>query len=99
MPKTKLGKWSVGLSVVFFLLLATGIFIISRQGPRIDQTFFDNPAASIPILGAGVSAIAAFITGIIAIWKRKERSILVFAATLIGLLVMLFLLGEILVPH
>ena len=98
-PKTSLGKWSVRLIVLFFLLLATGIFIISRQGPRTDETFFDNPAASIPMLGAGASAIAAFFTGILSIWKYKERSILVFVATAIGLLVLWFVLGEVLYPH
>ena len=98
-PKTSLGKWSVRLIVLFFLLLATGIFIISRQGPRTDETFFDNPIASIPVLSAGASAIASFFTGVLSIWKYKERSIFVFVACLIGLLVLIFLLGEILVPH
>ena len=99
MPKTRLGRWSVGLVIAFFLFLATGIFVISRQGPRLDETFFDNPAASIPMLWAVFSAIAAFFAGIISIFKYKERSIAVFVAAVIGLFVMVFLLGEILVPH
>jgi cell division protein FtsW (lipid II flippase) len=99
MPKTRLGQWSVGLVVLFFLLFATGIFIISRQGPRTDETFFDNPVASIPVLSAGASAIASFFTGVLSIWKYKERSIFVFVACLIVLFVLIFLLGEILVPH
>jgi len=99
MPKTILGKWSVGLVLLFFFLLATGILVISRQGPRVDQTFFDNPVASIPMLSAGASAIAAFFAGIISIFKYKERSVSVFMATVIGLFVMVFMLGEVLVPH
>ena len=99
MPKTRLGKWSVGLIVLFFLLFASGIFIISRQEPQPNQTFFDNPAASIPMLSAGGAAIAAFFTGVLAIIKNRERSILVFIATTIGLFVTWFMVGEILVPH
>lgn len=99
LPQTTLGKWSIGFAITFFLLLATGIFIISRQGSRLDQTFFDNPLASIPMLSAGASAIAALFCGIISIWKSKERSFFMFVATLIGLLVLWFVLGEILIPH
>ena len=99
MPKTRLGKWSVGLVILLFLLLATGMFVVSALGQRGGETIFDNPVISIPMLGAGVSVITAFFTGVIAIWRRKERSILVFAASLIGLFVLIFVLGEILVPH
>jgi len=45
------------------------------------------------------SAILAFFTGIIGIIKSEERSILVFLTTIFGFLVLLFVLGEILVPH
>lgn len=98
-PKTLLGKWSVGFVVAFFLLLATGIFVTSRQGPRADQTFLDNPVLSIPMLSSGAAGILAFFTGSISITKRKERSILVIVATIIGFLVLDFVLGEILFPH
>lgn len=99
MPKTRFGKWSVGLIIAFFLLLATGIFVVSVLGQRGGETIFDNPVISIPMLVAGASAIAAFFTGIVAIIKNKERSIFCFVATLIGLLVLIFVLGEILVPY
>ena len=99
MPKTYLGKWSVGLIAAFLLLFATGIFVASRQEPRADQTFFDNPALSIPMLSAGTAGILAFFCGIISIIKSKERSILVIAATVIGFIVLDFVLGEFLFPH
>ena len=99
MPKTLLGKWSIYLITLFFLLLATGMFVISAFEQRGGGTFFDNPVISIPMLGAGASAIAVFLTGAISIWKYKERSIFVFVATLIGLFVLIFVLGEILLPH
>ena len=99
MPKTRLGKWSVGFVILFFLLLATGMFVVSVFKQRGGETIFDNLAISIPMLGSGVSAIAAFFIGALSIWKYKERSIFVFVACLIGLFVLIFVLGEILVPH
>jgi len=99
LPKTKLGKWSMWLIVAFFLLLATGIAVVSVFKQEGGETFFDNLWISIPMLNAVASAIAAFITGIIAIIKNKERSILVIITTVIGLLVLWFVVGEILVPH
>jgi hypothetical protein len=35
----------------------------------------------------------------VAIVRQKERTLLVYAATLIGMLFTLFLIGEILFPH
>jgi len=99
MPKTTLGKWSVGLIAAFFLLLATGITVVSVFKQEGGETLFDNLWISIPMLGAGASTIAAFITGIIAIIKNKERSILVIITTLVGLLVLWFVAGEIVSPH
>ena len=89
MPKTSLGKWSVKLIILFFLLLATGMFVVSALGQRGGETIFDNLTISIPMLSSGTSAIAAFFIGVLSIWKYKERSIFVFW----------FVLGEILVPH
>ena len=99
MPKTRLGKWSVGLVILFFFLLATGIFVVSVFRQTGGETIFDNLAISIPMLGSGVSAIAAFFIGALSIWKYKERSIFVFVACLIGLFVLIFVLGEVLYPH
>lgn len=98
MPKTLLGKWSVGLVTLFFLFLATGIFVVSGLDQRGGETIFDNPVISIPMLGSGASAIAAFFCGMISIWKHKERSVFVFAASAIGLFVLIFVLGEF-IPH
>lgn len=98
MPKTQLGKWSVGLIALFFLALGT-LILLAASGQTGGTTFFSNPLLGIPGLGAGAAAIAAFFTGIISIWKYKERAIPVFIAAVIGLFVLLFVLGEILSPH
>ena len=103
MPKTKLGKWSVRLIVVFFLLfiLVQIIAAVGRSQGVFDSDSFNAYQILIPItiIPSGICGIAAFITGIISILKRKERSVSVFLATIIGFLVFDFMLGEILFPH
>ena len=98
MPRTLLGKWSVGLIITFFLLFAA-LILVAASGQEGGDTFSDNLTLAIPGLGAGAAGILAFFTGIIGITRSKERSVLVFVAAAIGLLVLLSVLGEILVPH
>jgi uncharacterized membrane protein len=97
-PKTRLGKWSMWLIVVFILLFITFQLLVA-SGQRGGDTFLSNLTLSIPILTAGICGIAAFITGIISIIKSKERSVLVFIASIIGLFVLMFVSGEFLAPH
>jgi hypothetical protein len=96
-PRTTLGKWSVGLIgglVLFFALM----LVLLATGQRGGETFFSNPALALPTLLAAISGIAAFFTGIVGIIRGKERSVLVFLAAVIGLFVLLFCLGEVLCP-
>ena len=97
-PRTIMGKWSTGLIIAFFLFF--GVFLILvALGQRGGDTFFSNLELTIPMLVAGVSSVSALVTGIIGIVKNRERSVLVFLATAIGLVVLTFSLGEILFPH
>jgi flagellar biosynthesis protein FliQ len=97
-PKTRLGRWSIWLIIAFILLLISfQLLVISGQ--RGGDTFFSNLVLSIPMLLAAISGISAFFTGIIGIIKSKERAVLVFVATIIGLFILVFVLGEFLVPH
>ncbi|MBI4093100.1 MAG: hypothetical protein HY420_04210 [Candidatus Kerfeldbacteria bacterium] len=100
MPKTILGKWSAWLALVFLGL----IFI----GPTLDATFYKSvtagdtiledltlrPFLAIPMLLGVASAIAAFVTGLIAIIKHKERAILVYISTALGALLLVFVIGD-----
>ena len=98
-PSSRLGKLSIWLIILFFLLLIISSIVVKIQGPIANQTFFSNPILSIPMLLAGVCAISSFFTGIIGIIWKKERCIFVFISSLIGLLVLWFVAGEILLPH
>ena len=97
-PKTRLGKWSIWLIIAFIVLFVTFQLLVAL-GQRGGATFFSNLALSVPMLMAGISGISAFFTGIIGIIKSKERSVLVFIASIIGFFILFFVLGEFLVPH
>jgi hypothetical protein len=97
-PRAKLGKWSVGLIAVFFLLFAV-FWLFFASGQRGGDTFFSNFFLAIPMLLAGMSGIFAFFTGIISIIKKKERSILVFLSTLIGFFILFWCFSEVIFPH
>lgn len=98
MPKTKIGKWSVGLLIAFIVFLVIGNIIVA-SGQEGGDTIFDNLYISIPMILAALCAIAALITGLVSIIKNKERSVLVIIATLIGLIITWFVFGELLIPH
>ncbi len=98
MPGTRLGRWSVGLIVIFFLLFATFQLLVA-SGQRGGETFLDNLVLTVPVFLMGICGVLSFFTGVAGIIRSKERSVLVFLASLVGLFVLIFLLGEILSPH
>jgi hypothetical protein len=98
MPCTRLGRWSIGLIgglVLSFAVLA----IMAATGQTGGETFSDNLLLAIPGFLAAGCGIAAFFTGVIGVIMSKERSVFVFVSTAFGLLVLLFVLGEVLSPH
>ena len=97
-PKTRLGKRSAWLLVTLAVLM--GVFRINvLLGQRGGDTFFSNPSLAIPILLAGISGIAAFITGLMSIIREKERSISVYLAVAVGFIVLIVALAQIISPH
>ena len=98
LPKSKLGKWSVGFICAFFLILFV-FFKIAKTAEIKGDSFFDTLSLAIPLMLVGISGVLALILGAISIIKSKERSITVFISCLVGLLVLLFALGEMFVSH
>jgi len=82
LPKTTLGRWSVGLAVAWILF-----FIISEVLVGFEVLGAESNHALALTLTVIVTAIggATFVTGLISIIKSKERSVLVFLTTAIGL--------------
>ena len=97
-PKTKLGKWSVGLIIGFFLLFAA-MQILVVSGQKGGENLSDNLILAVAGILAGLSVIVSFICGTIGIIKQKERSVFVFIAILIGFFILVLIFGEIFSSH
>lgn len=83
LPKTHLGKWSVGLSIAFIIL----IWLKIQFGIHV-MTF------AIAALG-----LVGFLMGSVAIVKNKDLSILNFLPILVGSIIIIWIAGEIIYPH
>ena len=104
-PTTKLGKWSVGLIVAMPLLFLISIFFKDILYPSIPAgatilaDIVTRPALTLTMLAGMVAGISAFITGLLAILRQKDYTLLVYLSSILGAFLVLFLMGEILFPH
>jgi len=104
-PKTKLGKWSLVLIAAMPILFFFGssftdsLYKSIPAGSSIIKDIVGRPALALTMLAGMVAGISAFIVGFIAIIRQKERALLVYVSTSIGMLLILFLIGEVLFPH
>lgn len=88
MPRTNLGKWSVGLNAFFLIVIAISIILVKvLKVLSFDDHWWD---VTVPI--AFLATIVAFIIGIIAVTKSKERSALIYLSLLISTCAILFIL-------
>src|SRR3989338_5073941 len=105
MPKTTLGKWSLGLIAAMPALFFIGasftnlLYESVPAGNTILEDMAGRPVLAFTMLAAMISGILAFVTGLIAVTRQKERAPLVYIAIIIGALLMVFLAGEIVFPH
>jgi uncharacterized membrane protein len=84
-PKTTRGKWSLGLSIAFIVLI----------GMKIADSFhFPLPTPAIAILG-----IIGLVIGLLAVFRNKDRAILNFLPILVGVIILLWTAAEIIFPH
>ncbi len=90
LPKTKLGKWSICLNIFFLIVTAISLILVKILGIlSFDEGHWWDVTVPIAIV---LAPIAALVTGIIAVKKNKERSVLVYLSILISIFVILFLL-------
>jgi len=82
-PKTTPGRWSVGLGIAFIILMWAKI-----------QVGFPLPVFAIAALG-----LAGFVLALVAVFKRRDRSILGLVPILTGVLIILWTAAELLFPH
>lgn len=85
-PETKLGKWCVYLNAFFLIVIIISVVLVKVLGVlSFDDKWWDVT------VNVFLASIAAFILGLIAIIKKKERSVLVYASVIIGFLAILFI--------
>jgi len=82
LPKSPLGRWSVGLTIasILFFVLAEVLYGFEVLGPGLNQAL----GVALTIIVTGISG-TALVTGLISIIRNKERSVFVFVAIAIGL--------------
>ena len=88
LPKTSLGRWSVGLAAACIVLLVLLVVLVGRLGLGVVKP--GSLGAFMLGFAFGISGIAALVTGLISIIKTKERSILAFLAVVVTVLLTLF---------
>jgi hypothetical protein len=95
LPETISGKLSV-VSLVVFLVMTLLLRLLIVAGGRNDSSLFNTLVLIIPLFAAGLSGVAAFVTGLRSIVSHHEQSLSVYLATTIGLVVSLFVVGFVL---
>jgi len=104
-PKTTSGKWSFYLIVAMVLLffiggtLANSLYNSIPAGDTILADFTSRPALALSMLAGIVAGILAFLTGLLAIVRYKEKALLAYISMVVGALLILFLVGELFFPH
>ena len=90
MPKTSLGKWAGRLLAVFVVLIVTLILGMELAGLK--------PGTPL-VLTLGtcmmLSGIAAFVTGVVALIRFKDRSFVVILAVVLGFFASLISITEV----
>ena len=84
LPKTSLGRWSLGLAIASIVLFVVAAGPLREQWGLNDNGEVVNLALTVvfTVIIVGTSG-ADLVTGLISMIKRKERSVLVFLGMLI----------------
>jgi len=88
MTNTKIGKWSVGLNAFFLIAVTTSVVSVKI----LKMLSFDDRWWDVTVAIAFPASIIALITGILAVKKYKERSVLVYLSIFVGVCTVLFIL-------
>jgi len=109
LPKTRLGKWSVGIAVAC-LLISTAWQIglaVERHRNAVWERLHPVPYMRPPLptvfnwnLLSYIAIILCVCTSVVGvISSARERSIVVWVITLTGVLILLLMLGNLFFPH
>jgi hypothetical protein len=88
LPKTRVGRWSVGLSAFFLAGIGISIFLVSGLSLlAFEDRWWD---VTVPILL--LATLMALALGLVALLKQKDRTALVYTSVTIGFLAIIFVL-------
>ena len=101
-PHTSFGKWSMWLLAAFVVLFSLSIGVAITADKIGLCCLSTSPGAGnirmwlilVPLISAVVSAVAAGVVALMAIFRRAERSILMLLPLLTAAVVLLFTIGE-----
>jgi hypothetical protein len=79
--------------------LTNSLYKSVPAGSTIVADIATRPTLALTMLAGMAAGISAFITGLLAIIQKKDNALLVYVSSLIGALLIIFLAGEILIPH
>lgn len=82
---------SLTLFAIFFLLVASG----QRGG----DTYFSNLYLALPITMAALLGLAALPIALVDVIKNRIMSVLGLVSIFYGLMILLFVVGEVAAPH
>ncbi|MCR4277738.1 MAG: hypothetical protein NUV80_00070 [Candidatus Berkelbacteria bacterium] len=88
MPTTVIGRWSVGLNTLFLVAITASLLLVEA----FKLLSFDNRWWDITVAIAFPTSIIALITGIIAVRKHHDRSVLIYLSVVVGVCTILFAL-------
>ena len=98
LPTTRLGWWAVRLLVAFAAGWVVGMSLAAAGQISGGEESFDNLWLTVPLMGAGLTAVVAGvlagITAAFAIVRRGERAVLVFLPLIVLVFFAFFLVGE-----
>lgn len=104
-PGTALGWASVGLIIampaLFFIgsALTNSLYRSVPAGGTILADIAARPALALAMLAGMLAGISSFITGLLAVFRQRENALLVYFSAGIGMLLIVFLAGELISPH
>ncbi len=101
LPKTTLGKWSMWLAAVFVVGMGINAALLAVFGTSTNESLNEFSSTYMPYWGIVLfgCGFAAGVVGLIAIIKQHERSLVTLVTLVPALFVIVFLLGEFLIPH
>jgi hypothetical protein len=97
-PGTSPGRWSVAFALGFFILYYARRLVLKPEFHTDGEGFFGNMPAALIMIAAFLVGSLAFFAFLKSLFK-KEFSLIAFICGAFGLLLILFVAGEVLYPH